>query len=160
MKRRVSSALENQTQSPGFVFNEKVDQINTSNHYSAKALTPADVGALDLREPPRPAGVVLAPFELEPCPPRRADQLRAVAAEPRGESREHDAQDERQGGERAESRGDQRAAHERPAADAAAPAETTPAAPAQETAPAAAPEAPAAATTDAAATPESETTNG
>jgi len=48
MKRRVSSALENQTQSPGFVFNEKVDQINTSNHYSAKALTPADVGALDL----------------------------------------------------------------------------------------------------------------
>jgi len=48
MKRRVSSALENQAQSPGFVFNEKVDQVNTSNHYSAKALTPADIGALDL----------------------------------------------------------------------------------------------------------------
>src|SRR4029077_8773084 len=48
MKRRVSSALENQAQNPGFVFNEKLEQVNTSNHYSAKALTPADVGALDL----------------------------------------------------------------------------------------------------------------
>ncbi len=48
MKRRISSVLENQAQNPGFVFNEKVDELNTSNHYSAKALTVADVGALDL----------------------------------------------------------------------------------------------------------------
>ena len=40
--------LENQAQNPRFVFNEKVEQVNTSNHYSAKALTPADVQALDL----------------------------------------------------------------------------------------------------------------
>ncbi|HXG90128.1 MAG TPA: insulinase family protein [Vicinamibacterales bacterium] len=48
MKRRIASVLENQAQNPGFVFNERVDQINTSNHYSAKALTVADIGALDL----------------------------------------------------------------------------------------------------------------
>ena len=48
LKRRLSSALENQAQNPGFVFNEKVEQVNTSNHYSAKALTAADVQALDL----------------------------------------------------------------------------------------------------------------
>ncbi len=48
LKRRLTSALENQAQNPGYVFNEKVEQVNTSNHYSAKALTVADVGALDL----------------------------------------------------------------------------------------------------------------
>jgi zinc protease len=48
LRRRVSSALENQSQSPGFVFNEKLEQVNTSNHYSARSLTAADVGALDL----------------------------------------------------------------------------------------------------------------
>ena len=48
LKRRLTSALENQAQNPGYVFNEKLEQVNTSNHYSAKALTVADVGALDL----------------------------------------------------------------------------------------------------------------
>ncbi len=48
LKRRLSSALENQAQNPGYVFNEKVDLVNTSNHWSAKALTVADVQALDL----------------------------------------------------------------------------------------------------------------
>lgn len=48
LKRRVASALENQAQNPGYVFNERVDQVNTSNHYSAKSLTPADVQGLDL----------------------------------------------------------------------------------------------------------------
>jgi zinc protease len=48
LRRRVSSALENQAQNPAYVFNERVDQVNTSNHYSAKALSPADVAQLDL----------------------------------------------------------------------------------------------------------------
>jgi zinc protease len=48
LKRRLTSALENQAQNPGYVFNERLEQINTSNHYTAKALTVADVGALDL----------------------------------------------------------------------------------------------------------------
>jgi zinc protease len=48
LKRRVSSALENQAQNPNFVFNEKVEQVNSSNHYSAKALTVGDIGVLDL----------------------------------------------------------------------------------------------------------------
>jgi zinc protease len=48
LKRRLSSALENRAQSPGFVFNERVEQVNSSNHYSAKALTAADIGTLDL----------------------------------------------------------------------------------------------------------------
>lgn len=48
MKRRISSALENQAQNPGHVFSEKVEQVNTSNHYSAKALTVAHVQGLDL----------------------------------------------------------------------------------------------------------------
>lgn len=50
MKRRISSVLENQAQNPGFVFNEKLEEVNTSNHYSAKALTVADIGALDLEQ--------------------------------------------------------------------------------------------------------------
>lgn len=48
MKRRVIGVLQNQTQNPRAVFNERVDLVNTSNHYSAKALTPADVEKLDL----------------------------------------------------------------------------------------------------------------
>jgi zinc protease len=48
MKRRFTGMLENQAQNPRFVFGEKVEQVNTSNHYSAKALTPADIQALDL----------------------------------------------------------------------------------------------------------------
>jgi zinc protease len=48
MRRRVASALENQAQNPGYVFNERLEQVNTSNHYSARALTAADVPQLDL----------------------------------------------------------------------------------------------------------------
>ena len=48
MKRRISSALENQAQNPGYVFNEKVDLVNTSNHWSAKAVTVPDIQGLDL----------------------------------------------------------------------------------------------------------------
>ena len=48
LKRRLSSVLDNQAQNPGYVFNEKVDLVNTSNHYSAVALKVADVQALDL----------------------------------------------------------------------------------------------------------------
>jgi zinc protease len=48
LKRRYIGALENQAQNPRFVFGEKVEQVNTSNHYSAKAPTPADIQALDL----------------------------------------------------------------------------------------------------------------
>ena len=48
MKRRLTSVLENQAQNPSYVFNEKVDQVNTSNHYSAAALKVTDIQALDL----------------------------------------------------------------------------------------------------------------
>jgi zinc protease len=48
LKRRYVGALENQAQNPRFVFNEKREQVNTSNHYTAKAPTPADIQALDL----------------------------------------------------------------------------------------------------------------
>jgi zinc protease len=48
LKRRIASVLENQAQNPGYVYNEKVQMVNTSNHWSAKALTVADVQGLDL----------------------------------------------------------------------------------------------------------------
>ena len=48
MKRRLTSVLENQAQNPSYVFNEKVDLVNTTNHYSAAALKVADIQALDL----------------------------------------------------------------------------------------------------------------
>lgn len=48
MKRRVVGVLQNQAQDPRAVFAEKVDLINTSNHYTAKAPTPADIETLDL----------------------------------------------------------------------------------------------------------------
>jgi zinc protease len=48
LKRRLIGALENQAQNPKFVFSERVEQVNTSNHYTAKAPTPADIQALDL----------------------------------------------------------------------------------------------------------------
>jgi zinc protease len=48
MRRRIAGALENQAENPAYVFNERVDLVNTSNHYSAKALTPADVPQLDM----------------------------------------------------------------------------------------------------------------
>ena len=48
LKRRLTGALENRSQNPRAVFGEKVEQINSSNHYSAVELTPADVPTLNL----------------------------------------------------------------------------------------------------------------
>ena len=48
LKRRLAGALQNRDQNPRAVFGERVAQINSSNHYSAKDLTPADVPTLSL----------------------------------------------------------------------------------------------------------------
>ena len=48
VKRRLASSLQNRDQNPRAVFGEKVEQVNTSNHYSAAALKPEDVPALSL----------------------------------------------------------------------------------------------------------------
>ncbi len=48
LKRRLGAALQNRAQDPGAVFGERVEQINTSNHYSANEMKPADVPALSL----------------------------------------------------------------------------------------------------------------
>jgi zinc protease len=48
LKRRLIGALQNRDQNPRAVFAERVAQINSSNHYSANELTPADVPALNL----------------------------------------------------------------------------------------------------------------
>jgi zinc protease len=48
LKRRIEPSLQNRDQNPRAVFGEKVEQINTSNHYSAQPLTVADLPKLDL----------------------------------------------------------------------------------------------------------------
>ncbi len=48
IKRRLTGSLQNRDQNPRAVFGEKVEQVNTSNHYSAAALTLADVPTLNL----------------------------------------------------------------------------------------------------------------
>ena len=48
LKRRFGAMLQNQQQSPRYVFGEKVREVTTSGHYSAKGLTPEDVERLDL----------------------------------------------------------------------------------------------------------------
>jgi zinc protease len=48
LKRRLGAMLENQSQNPRAVFGEKVSLVNASNHYSARMITPADLGALKL----------------------------------------------------------------------------------------------------------------
>jgi len=48
IKRRLAGSLQNRDQNPRAVFGEKVEQVNTSNHYSAAALTMADIPALNL----------------------------------------------------------------------------------------------------------------
>ena len=48
LKRRLTGALQNRDQNPRAVFGEKVELVNTSNHYSAKELTPADLPLLNL----------------------------------------------------------------------------------------------------------------
>ena len=47
MKRRLRANLANQGQSPGAVFGERVRLLNTSNHYTARAMKVEDVDALD-----------------------------------------------------------------------------------------------------------------
>ncbi|MBL8136252.1 MAG: insulinase family protein [Acidobacteria bacterium] len=49
LQRRFSAMLENQRQSPRYLFGEKVRELTTSGHYSAKSLSAADVQALDLQ---------------------------------------------------------------------------------------------------------------
>lgn len=48
LKRRLGAALENQAQNPRAVFGERVSLVNTSNHYSARMITPADIPGLSL----------------------------------------------------------------------------------------------------------------
>ncbi len=48
LKRRFGAMLQNQQQSPRYVFGEKVREVTTSGHYSAKGLTAEDVAGLDL----------------------------------------------------------------------------------------------------------------
>ena len=48
LKRRLEPSLQNRDQNPGAVFGEKVEQVNTSNHYSAQPFTMADLPKLDL----------------------------------------------------------------------------------------------------------------
>jgi zinc protease len=47
LKRRLEAVLANQAQSPGAVFGERVRQVNTKNHYTARSLKPEDVEKLD-----------------------------------------------------------------------------------------------------------------
>jgi zinc protease len=48
LKRRLGAVLENQAQNPKAVFGEKVSLVNTSNHYSARMVTTADLPGLKL----------------------------------------------------------------------------------------------------------------
>ncbi|HET9702724.1 MAG TPA: insulinase family protein [Vicinamibacterales bacterium] len=48
LKRRLTGALQNRDQNPRAVFGEKVEQVNTSNHYTADELDPSDVADLSL----------------------------------------------------------------------------------------------------------------
>jgi zinc protease len=47
MKRRLEASVANRGQSPGQVFGERLDHVNTSNHYTAQPLTAEDIAALD-----------------------------------------------------------------------------------------------------------------
>jgi zinc protease len=48
LKRRLEPSLQNRDQNPRAVFGDKIEQVNTSNHYSARPLTVADVPKLSL----------------------------------------------------------------------------------------------------------------
>jgi len=48
LKRRLTAMLANQSENPRSVFGERVEQVNTSGHYTADAPAPADVPGLDL----------------------------------------------------------------------------------------------------------------
>ena len=47
MKRQLAAAVANRLDNPETVFGDKVEEINTSNHYTSKPLTPAQVNTLD-----------------------------------------------------------------------------------------------------------------
>ena len=47
MKRQLGAFLANRLDSPNAVFGDKVEEINTSNHYTSKPLTVERVNALD-----------------------------------------------------------------------------------------------------------------
>ena len=47
MKRQLEASLANRGQSPGQVFNERLEQINTSNHYTSQPFTADMVATLD-----------------------------------------------------------------------------------------------------------------
>jgi zinc protease len=47
MKRQLEASVANRGQSPGQAFNEKVGQVNTSNHYTSQPLTPERVQSID-----------------------------------------------------------------------------------------------------------------
>jgi zinc protease len=47
MKQRLEANLANQAQSPGAVFSERARCINTSNHYTCRALKPEDIPKLN-----------------------------------------------------------------------------------------------------------------
>jgi zinc protease len=49
LKRRLSGALQNREQNPRAVFGDKVEQVNTQNHYTSQPLTVADVPGLELK---------------------------------------------------------------------------------------------------------------
>ncbi|HYB97212.1 MAG TPA: insulinase family protein [Vicinamibacterales bacterium] len=48
LKRRLAPSLQNRDQNPRAVFGEKVDEVNTSGHYSSKPLKMEDVNELSL----------------------------------------------------------------------------------------------------------------
>jgi zinc protease len=47
LKKQLTAAVANRTDNPETVFADKVDEINTSNHYTSRPLTPEQVNALD-----------------------------------------------------------------------------------------------------------------
>ncbi len=47
MKRQLSAAVANRLDSPQTLFSDKLEEVNTSNHYTSKPLTPERVAALD-----------------------------------------------------------------------------------------------------------------
>jgi zinc protease len=47
MRKQLEAMYANRDQNPGLLFGEKVGQVNTSNHYTAQAVTPARLATLD-----------------------------------------------------------------------------------------------------------------
>ena len=47
MKRQLQAAVANRGRAPGQVFGEKLEQVNTSNHYTSQPLTAERISALD-----------------------------------------------------------------------------------------------------------------